>query len=106
METTIIKKDVFVTEKFENGKLQLFAWLWNAEKDIPKNWHDIENNDIELELNFSLEDVVQNIIWNYEIYEEEGKTYFKQENKELIMALKNELKLCLYKLNNIGFGSK
>lgn len=105
METTIIKKDVFVTEEFENGKLQLFAWLWNVNEDIPKNWHDIENNDIELKLNFCLEDVVQNIIWNYETYED-GERYFEQENKKLVIALKNQLQLCLNKLNNIKFLDK
>ena len=105
METTIIKKDVFVAEKFENGKLQLFAFLWNVNEDIPKNWHDIENNDIELELNFSLEDVIQNIIWNYEAHEE-GEVYFGKEHKELVMALKNEFELCLDKLNNIKFLDK
>ncbi|WP_020530243.1 hypothetical protein [Flexithrix dorotheae] len=80
-----------ILKKFENGD-QIF-WSFNYENNHKKNWEEIENNTLDLFLEFGPSKDYQTFFEIFEAMEIEKLDLIGSKGKKMITRFKNKLKL-------------
>ena len=97
-----IKDSLIHREVDRAGRLQLSISLWNDSTIIPRDWHDGDADYMELKLDFSIMQIVTDMIEMHSLYNK-GKNVLDIEDRGLVDLYKKELQKAIDRLNTIKF---
>lgn len=81
--------------------VELSLTLWNDDSEIPEDWHDEYADHIELNLIFTVDQIVNDLIFMNSI--RDRKYVFHIEEKTTVDLMKKEFESALSELNKIKF---
>jgi len=96
-----IKGGLIHKEVSKSGRLELCICLWNDGSEIPRDWHEHDADHMELKLDFSIMQIVNDMVEMHSIYGK--KDVLDIEDKGLVDLYKKELQEAIDKLNTIKF---
>ena len=101
---TIIIEDCLIIENINNiGMLELSVSLWNDGTEIPSDWHDENADFMELRLSFSIEKIIDDLIYANSAWDEDDEIVFGMQNRKLVGLYKKEFQKAIDRLNKIKF---
>lgn len=103
-QRTITIEDCLIHEEINKlGRLELSICLWNDGTEIPGDWHDIHADFMELQLTFSIQKIVDDLIEMHSTWDQKDEIIFDMEDQKLVGLYKKELQEAIEKLNTIKF---
>lgn len=101
---TIIIEDCLIIENINNiGMLELSVSLWNDGTEIPSDWHDENADFMEVRLSFSIEKIIDDLIYANSAWDEEDEIVFGMKEQKLVGLYKKEFQKAIDRLNKIKF---
>ena len=101
---TIIIEDCLIIENINNiGMLELSVSLWNDGTEIPTDWHDENADFMEVRLSFSIEKIIDDLIYANSAWDEGDEIVFGMKEQKLVGLYKKEFQKAIDRLNKIKF---
>jgi transcriptional regulator of NAD metabolism len=97
-----IKGGLIHKEVTKSGRLELCICLWNDGSEIPRDWHEHDADHMELKLDFSIMQIVNDMVEMHTVYGK-GKNVLDIEDRGLVDLYKKELQEAIDRLNTIKF---
>ena len=97
-----IKGGLIHKEVSKSGRLELCICLWNDGSEIPRDWHEHDADHMELKLDFSIMQIVNDMVEMHTVYGK-GKNVLDIEDRGLVDLYKKELQEAIDRLNTIKF---
>ena len=103
-QRTITIEDCLIHEEINKlGRLELSICLWNDGTEIPGDWHDIHADFMELQLTFSIQKIVDDLIEMHSTWDQKDEIIFDMEDQKLVDLYKREFQKAIDRLNKIKF---
>ena len=103
-QRTITIEDCLIHEEINKlGRLELSICLWNDGTEIPGDWHDIHADFMELQLTFSIQKIVDDLIEMHSTWDQKDEIIFDMEDQKLVGLYKKEFQKAIDRLNKIKF---
>lgn len=103
-QRTITIEDCLIHEEINKlGRLELSICLWNDGTEIPSDWHDIHADFMELQLTFSIQKIVDDLIEMHSTWDQKDEIIFDMEDQKLVGLYKKEFQKAIDRLNKIKF---
>ena len=103
-QRTITIEDCLIHEEINKlGRLELSICLWNDGTEIPGDWHDIHADFMELQLTFSIQKIVDDLIEMHSTWDQKDEIIFDMEDQKLVDLYKKEFQKAIDRLNKIKF---
>ena len=103
-QRTITIEDCLIHEEINKlGRLELSICLWNDGTEIPGDWHDIHAEFMELQLTFSIQKIVDDLIEMHSTWDQKDEIIFDMEDQKLVGLYKKEFQKAIDRLNKIKF---
>jgi hypothetical protein len=103
-QRTITIEDCLIHEEINKlGRLELSICLWNDGTEIPGDWHDIHADFMELQLTFSIQKIVDDLIEMHSTWDQKDEIIFDMEDQKLVDLYKKEFQKSIDRLNKIKF---
>lgn len=91
--------------QINDGSLETYLFTFNDDRVVPLDWHE-EDDLVELQLHFDVEDMIQEMVDNRSINDEDPtKECFHIDDKPLADALIAKFQLCIDRLNRFVYRS-
>ena len=89
----------------EVGHLVLYTCLWNDGTEIPADWHEDHADFMELNIEFSIKEIIDDFIHDARILDEDeiAGIWLAEEDRALVELHKQELQEAIDQLNQIQF---
>lgn len=89
----------------EAGHLVLYTCLWSDGTEIPADWHDDNADFMELNIEFSIKEIIDDFISVSRILDEDeiAGIWLAEEERALVELHKQELQAAIDQLNQIQF---
>ena len=101
---TITIEDCLIIEDINNiGMLELSVSLWNDGTEIPTDWHDENADFMEVRLSFSIEKIIDDLIFAHSAWDEGDEIVFGMKDQKLVGLYKKEFQKAIDRLNKIKF---
>lgn len=92
------------SELSEFDSLNLSITLWNHDTEIPEDWHTTTGELMELNLEFTVNSLIQDMLLAYEAeYDDEGGIVISSTYKKIVEKFKEDFQEALNTLNKIYF---
>ena len=103
-QRTMTIEDCLIHEEINKlGRLELSICLWNDGTEIPGDWHDIHADFMELQLTFSIQKIVDDLIEMHSTWDQKDEIIFDMEDQKLVGLYKKEFQKAIDRLNKIKF---
>lgn len=89
----------------EAGYLVLYTCLWNDGTEIPADWHDDHADFMELNIEFSIKEIIDDLIRDHRILDDDevAGIWLPEEDRTLVELHREELQRGIERLNQIQF---